>query len=140
MTNLNPILRSNRTPTSRPSKAASSNLIERSQRQVRSDKIHDLKFPVTPYERSEFRRQAKLKGMTETKFATALLLRAVNLYRSNPPRFTELSYSDTKQYLHCKPTEFQYDEIFRISLEWNISVRQAVHRLMITMIRGSDPR
>lgn len=139
MTNLNPILRPNRNPAS-PGKPVNPKPIERSERQVRSDKIHDLKFPVTPAERSEFRRQAKLKGMTETKFATALLLRAISLFRSAPLRFTDLPYTDTKQYLHCKPTEFQYDEIFQISLAWNVSVRQAVHRLMITMIQGSGPR
>ncbi|OBZ15921.1 hypothetical protein A8L34_28150 [Bacillus sp. FJAT-27264] len=127
MNNLNPIFGQSSKPTEKKNSKPS--------RKVRSDKIHDVKFPVTPEERSWIRRQARMKQMTETDFATELLYKAMAQASYKP--VPNLTYRDTHQYIHCKPKMFIYDQVFELSLKWNLSVRRTVHRLIINSILES---
>ncbi|MFT9486637.1 MAG: hypothetical protein ACH0QD_04610 [Tepidibacillus sp.] len=125
--NLNPIFQNEQTNKINP---------RISKRKTRSDKIHDIKFPITPVIRSEIRRRAKAEGFpNETKYCTHLLIQALKYDKSF---FPEIKYTDTKTYIHVKPTEFYYDKIFELKVDWDLrSDRQTVHRLIMGMIRGN---
>lgn len=109
-------------------------------RAPRSDKIMDLKFPVTPEQNNAIRNKAKLKGKQNelTEFCTDVLLKALDRYLMNPDFFIELPYEDTHKYKTTKPTVFYHDQVFALSGLWNCSMRQVAHRLFFNMLERGD--
>lgn len=150
--NLNPIFKSNDkpAPVSRPllrapapeMKATQSipyeEPLETSERKQRSDKMHDIKFPVTSEQKAEIRRLAKSSRMKgkETQYATKLLLKALTLCNTLP----EYPYIDTKIYMHVKPTEIYYEMIFALATCHGISERQTVTRLVMYVLNQRSGR
>ncbi|RUS44996.1 hypothetical protein [Cohnella sp. AR92] len=106
-------------------------------RKERSDKLKDIKFPVTPRQREELRRRAlalKVAARNETISNTKILIAALNQHRLFPEQYPELVYEDTKQYMHAEPTLAVYDQIVELSMQWNVSIRKAAHRLIMNYI------
>ncbi|MFC5651008.1 hypothetical protein ACFPYJ_18230 [Paenibacillus solisilvae] len=106
-------------------------------RRERSDKLKDIKFPVTPSERQELRRRAIEMGVTgrnETISNTKLLILALNQLRLYPEWYPPLVYKDSKQYMHVKPTGMVFKQIEELALQWNCSIRCACHRLLMNYI------
>jgi hypothetical protein len=149
--NLNPIFKTNDRPASTPKPllrpAAETNVtlriplndqVQVSQRKQRSDKTHDIKFPVTPEQKAEIRRLAKSNGMKgkETYYATKMLLSALSFCKTLP----EYNYNDTKLYMHVKPTETYYEMVFALAANHGISERQAVTRLVIYVLNQRGGR
>ena len=116
-------------------------------RKPRSDKIKDVKFPVTPELRAILRQKAKelnVAKRNETISNTRILTEAVYQARLFPDRFPEIVYVDTGQYMHAKPTQAIYDLVEELAFQWNVSIRRAAHRLIANyvsaggvVIRGS---
>lgn len=102
------------------------------QRKTRSDKCHDIKFPVTPEERAALRTLAKQRGVTVTRLATELLLDGLQRQWMIDH---SLPYKDTKQYMHVKPIQIYYHQVEQLAIEWGISERRAVHRIVISVLR-----
>ncbi|WP_213428295.1 MULTISPECIES: hypothetical protein [Paenibacillus] len=107
-------------------------------RKERSDKLKDIKFPVTPDQREKLRRMAKIfssKGARNvTESSTLQLKQALDHYRLYPERCHEVIYQDTGQYMHVKPTRRMYDEIEELSYKWNLSIRKTTHRLLMNFL------
>jgi hypothetical protein len=112
-----------------------------SKRNVRADKLKDIKFPVTVSQRSELRRCADVikRSMRsdksyETISNTTILVNALTHYKLFPERYPELEYADSGQYMHATPTRIQFDEIQELAIQWNTSIRKATHRLIMNSI------
>jgi hypothetical protein len=101
------------------------------QRKTRSDKTHDIRFPVTPDQKALIRRLARANDMKETQFTTKLLMTALSAY----PVLPEYDYHDTKLYMHVKPKEIDYQKVFDLAVKYGISERQTVTRLIISILR-----
>lgn len=103
------------------------------ERKTRSDKMVDIKFPVTREQRRELRTLAigRKLGDRQTFFNTKLLQTAI----ANAGHCAELDYKDSGQYMHVKPTQVANEEIEKLMLDWGCSKRQAVHRLMINAMQ-----
>ncbi|WP_240416620.1 hypothetical protein [Paenibacillus periandrae] len=97
------------------------------ERKIRSDKIHDIRFPVTPVERMMFRRIGKSLNLTETACCTHLLLSAL---QKRDQRIPSYPYEDTRRYMHVKPTEEWYKIIAELAIYYDVSERQMVYRLI----------
>lgn len=102
-------------------------------RKTRSDKVTDIKFPVTGEQRRELRALAigRKLGDRQTLYNTKLLQAAIE----DAGSCSELEYKDTGKYMHVKPTQVANEKIEQLMLNWGCSKRQAVHRLMINAIR-----
>lgn len=122
--------------------AAQGNLtvkVTKSVRADRSDKQKDMKFPADADVRGWFRTQAKAKGYSSvTKFNTEFLKRALRMVQERPDWFEgiEYQYGPSPRYLTVKPTYMYHQEVFRLSTQWDCSEREALHRIMIGMMRG----
>lgn len=103
-------------------------------RKERSDKVKDIKFPVTPEQRAELRRRSQnAKDITESN--TRILLAALQKYRQDPHAFPRIRYVDTGVYMHAKPTGLYYEQIedLFITLDED-SRRSMVYRLVMNYI------
>ena len=105
------------------------------QRKTRSDKIHDMKFPVTDKQKIILRKKAKLDDVSVTKNNTQLLKNALKYPINYIPDYP---YQDTKQYMHVKPTELEYTIISNLAIEWGISERKALYRLMCFILEKGE--
>lgn len=123
-------------------------------RRTRSDKCHDIKFPVTLEEKVRLKiacKQSdffykKKKGLnvkiTQTRFNTLLLRYALkNLSIVKWDR----QYSDSPTYMHTKPLESEYDEIggiYGLANVYGLSERKTVYCLVISALEWieSDKR
>lgn len=107
-------------------------------RKERSDKLKDIKFPVTPEQRERLRRLAKQlpqeSKRNETVSNTVHLLQALKHYQLYPERCHEVVYKDTGQYMHAKPTRRDFEQIEELALLWNTSIRKATHRLIMNYL------
>ncbi|NHN33331.1 hypothetical protein [Paenibacillus agricola] len=97
------------------------------ERKTRSDKLHDIRFPVTPDERMRLRRIGKHLKLTETACCTHLLMLALQLREQRIPSYP---YEDTRRYMHVKPTEEWYKIIAELAIHYDVSERQMVYRLI----------
>ncbi|WP_240415989.1 hypothetical protein [Paenibacillus periandrae] len=97
------------------------------ERKTRSDKIHDIRFPVTPVEQMMLRRIGKSLNLTETSSCTHLLMTAL---QRRDQRIPSYPYEDTRRYMHVKPTEEWYKIIAELAIYYDVSERQMVYRLI----------
>lgn len=113
-------------------------------RKTRSDKRHNVKFPITPTEHqllkmtfkqaSESLANKSNKELTQTHFNTILLkfaLSHLEVVDWNKP------YKDTKRYMHTQPLETDYREIggpYGLSTQKQMSDRKVVYYLVISAL------
>lgn len=113
-------------------------------RQTRSDKRHNVKFPVTPMEHQQLKvafkqasiwyKQHKDKELTQTAFNTFLLAYALHHIENvnwNKP------YKDSKRYMHTQPLESDYKEIggpYGLATRKGLSDRKIVYYLVISAL------
>lgn len=113
-------------------------------RKTRSDKRHNVKFPITPTEHqllkmtfkqaSESLANKSNKKLTQTHFNTLLLkfaLSHLEVVDWNKP------YKDTKRYMHSQPLETDYREIggpYGLSTQKQMSDRKVVYYLVISAL------
>lgn len=113
-------------------------------RKTRSDKRHNVKFPVNQMEQMQLKtacKQAstwykvhKKKELTQTAFNTYLLNYALNhleLVNWNKP------YKDSKRYMHTQALESDYQLIggpYGLAIEKGLSERKVVYYLVISAL------
>ena len=74
----------------------------------------------------------------QTLSNTNELKHALEMLQLHPRRFPPLLYKDTGQYLHVKLTMEEYKSVEELSLDWNLSIRKTVHRLIINRISSFE--
>jgi len=106
-------------------------------RATRSDKCHDIKFPVTPNMRAELIRRAARNKVKETRYCTLLLNKALSYTMTSIPQY---EYIDSVSFMHVKPTAIPYEKILNMRIELKISRREAVYRLIRFMLEKEGVR
>lgn len=123
-------------------------------RQTRSDKCHDVKFPVTTEEKVRLKIALKQSShiyqrfhdpdqkLTQTNFNTALLrysLRAIK--KDTHFVLWDRLYADSPSYMHTKPKEFEYDDIggtYGLATLKGLSDRKTVYCLVISALESLE--
>ncbi|WP_162985731.1 hypothetical protein [Virgibacillus halodenitrificans] len=141
-------MRENRIPlfkTSVTDKGVASPTIKKN-RKTRSDKCHDVKFPVTKAEQIRLKTQCKQtdyfykekhgydKKLSQTLFNTLLL--KYSIHNKNKINW-DRSYSDSKTYMHTKLIEREYERIggpYGYSTRRAMSDRKVVYYLVISAL------
>lgn len=101
-------------------------------RKVRSDKKKDIKVPLNEGQKRMIRWGAYKREMTATSFSTILVEEALTKpYIKDIPG---LPYEDTHDYVHIKLKEIEYEQVVKLSIVWNVSVRKGVHRILLFML------
>ncbi|EJW13883.1 hypothetical protein M5X00_13360 [Paenibacillus alvei] len=114
---------------------------ESEKRKIRSDKMKDVKFPVNEEERTLLRRIAKSKRKqhrNETESNTEIFLAALNHLIVHPDRCHIIHYKDTGQYMHVRLSQNIFNEVEDLSYKWNVSIRCAVHRIMMNYLKVGE--
>ncbi len=123
-------------------------------RQTRSDKCHDVKFPITTEEKIRLKialKQAdfiykRMKGfdqrITQTSFNTSLLRYSLNVM-VNKENFVlwDRQYADSPTYMHTKPNEYEYREIggiYGLSTTKGLSDRKTVYCLIMSALEWME--
>lgn len=119
-------------------------------RKTRSDKCHDIKFPITLEEKVRLKiafKQANIiykqlfgfdKKITQTSFNTALLRYSLHVLRYNQNFVSwDRQYSDSPFYMHTKPKEYEYNDIggtYGLSTRKGLSDRKTVYCLVLSAL------
>jgi len=116
-THLNPIL-------SNPQKRYK----EPQQRKVRSDKLHDIKIPVSETVDTILRREARRYwNGSKTSLGTEIVLFGLQQIFVYP----DVTYKDSPFTVHCKVDQEVYQKLGDLATEWKCSVRKAAHRVFM---------
>ena len=113
----------------------------RLKRRIRSDKCHNIKFPVDPILKMKLKTYCKLhqerfgQEWTQTKFNTALLRFGLkHLEQVN----WSIPYKDTRIYFHTMLRESEYKKIggaYGIAIRNRISERRSVYCILVSMLQ-----
>lgn len=127
------------------SKEEQSNDLSKKKRQTRSDKCHNIKFPVTPIMQMKLRTYCKQVGrfyqtregqaLTQTAFNTTLL--HFGLSRIDIVDWSQ-DYKDTKTYMHTMLKEKHYSVIggpYGLAIQKQLSERKVVFFIMASILR-----
>lgn len=116
-THLNPILS---TPQKRYEKPQ--------QRKIRSDKLHDIKIPVTETVDTIMRRESRRYwNGSKTSLGTEILMFGLQQVLVYP----DVTYKDSPFTVHCKVDHEVYQKIGDLAAEWKCSARKAAHRVFM---------
>jgi hypothetical protein len=116
-THLNPIL-------SNPQKR----YMEPKQRKVRSDKLHDIKIPVSETVDTILRREARRYwNGSKTSLGTEIVLFGLQQIFVYP----DVTYKDSPFTVHCKVDQEVYQKLGDLATGWKCSVRKAAHRVFM---------
>lgn len=144
MESLNPMFQN--TPSKKMiSKKEKTEKVINNKRQMRSDKCHNIKFPVSPVTQMKLRTYCKQlkeryqtkdgKDISQTAFNTSLLrfgLRHMEILE------WDMDYVDPKVYMHTMLKEKEYQEIggpYGLAIQKQISERKVVYYIMTSVIR-----
>lgn len=141
---INPLF--NNTEIVKPKQPASSKVNRKSPRSIRSDKTHNVKFPVTQIMQMQlksYHRQAKrlyrLKGkgdITQTTFNTLLL--QFGLSHKDIINWNH-EYKDTKVYMHTKLLESVFESAIGgphgLTVQKNLSDRKVVFHVILSVLK-----
>ncbi|WNF36383.1 hypothetical protein RJD24_18470 [Bacillaceae bacterium IKA-2] len=95
-------------------------------RKVRSDKKHDIKIPISAYNKKLVLLFARRKDLSVTQYCTELVAEALG-YNFD---FEEVEYKHTDTTVHIKPDKELYNLIINKSVDWSCSIRRASHRVL----------
>jgi hypothetical protein len=141
-----PLFRKTQTKNLNPTVPSKSSPSTQKKKKPRSDKCHDIKFPVTHEERIRLKTSCKQadyfykrkygfnQKLSQTHFNTLLLrysLRNEHIIKWDKP------YRDSKYYMHTKPLEIEYEQIggpFGYSTRKAMSDRKVVYYLVISAL------
>ncbi|MVP02099.1 hypothetical protein [Paenibacillus lutrae] len=105
-------------------------------RKERSDKLKDIKFPITPELRRQLRRHSE-DAKNQTVANTKILIEALQLMQHSPERFPVLDYQDTGIYMHAKPPLHYHEQIRQLVIDHDErSIRSMTHRLIMNYLNG----
>ena len=97
-------------------------------RKVRSDKLHDIKIPVTEHSDMILRRESqKYWNGSKTALGTDILLFGLE----NIFVYPDVSYQEQPYTVHCKVDHESYQKLGEYAAAWKCSVRKAAHRIFL---------
>ena len=98
------------------------------QRKTRSDKLHDIKIPVTENMDLTLRRESRRNwNSSKTALSTEILLFGLDQLFVYP----EVPYEDLPLIVHCRVNNAVYQRIGEHADKWNCSIRKAAHRIFM---------
>jgi hypothetical protein len=119
--NLNPILNNPKKKREEPQ-----------QRKIRSDKLHDIKIPVSEQMDTIIRRESRrFWNGSKTALGTEILLYGMQ----NIFIYPDVTYQDSPYTVHCKVDHEVYQKLGHLSDEWKCSIRKAAHRIFMEAIK-----
>lgn len=97
-------------------------------RKIRSDKLHDIKIPVTDLMETILLRESRKqwKGSKTTIGTELLIFGLENLFN-----YPDVTYNDLPSTVHCKVNHETYQRIGEHAAEWKCSIRKAAHRIFM---------
>ena len=95
-------------------------------RKVRSDKKHDIKIPISAYNKKIILLFARRKDLSVTQYCSEIVAEALG-YNFD---FDNVEYKHTDTTVHVKPDKLIYNLIIDKSVDWSCSVRRATHRVL----------
>jgi len=112
-------------PSLSPSKKQ---LSEPTKRKTRSDKLHDIKIPITESIDVILRRESRRYwNGSKTSLGTEILLFGLEQVFVYP----DVTYEDGPITVHCKVNHDIYQRIGEYAVHWKCSVRKAAHRIFL---------
>ena len=95
-------------------------------RKVRSDKKHDIKIPISAYNKKIILLFARRKDLSVTQYCTEIVAESLG-YNFD---FDNVEYKHTDTTVHIKPDKLIYNLIIDKSVDWSCSIRRATHRVL----------
>lgn len=103
-------------------------------RQPRSDKKKDVKIPLTDRQKRAVKLLALQERKNVTDYSTRVISQALRFPAvENVALFHD--YEDTKNYVHIRLSQEQHDQLAKLSIQWDVSIRQAAFRLLHFVLR-----
>lgn len=98
------------------------------QRKTRSDKLHDIKIPISESIDTVLRRESRRHwNGSKTAIGTETLIFGLEQIFIYP----EVPYSDQPLIVHCKVNHETYQKIGDLAAEWRCSIRKAAYRIFM---------
>lgn len=97
-------------------------------RKVRSDKLHDIKIPVSENMDTLIRREShRFWNGSKSALGTEILMFGLDQVFVYP----DVTYKDGPFTVHCKVDHEVYQRLGDLAADWKCSVRKAAHRVFI---------
>ncbi len=97
-------------------------------RKVRTDKLHDIKIPVSDLTDLTIRRESRKHwNGSKTALGTEILLFGLHYLFVYP----DVTYNDLPHTIHCKVDHETFQKIGEYAAEWKCSIRKAAHRIFV---------
>lgn len=119
--------------------------IIQNKKQTRSDKCHNIKFPVSPVTQMKLRTYCKqIKGFYHKKDGQAISQTTFNTFllryglRHMEIVDWDMDYEDTKTYMHTMLKEKEYQEIggpYGLAIQKQLSERKVVFFIIASVLR-----
>ncbi|MFJ7747465.1 hypothetical protein [Peribacillus sp. NPDC097295] len=101
---------------------------EQQKRKVRTDKLHDIKIPVTDSMDFFIRRESRRHwNGSKTALGTEILLFGLDQVFVYP----DVTYNDLPNTIHCKVDHEVFQKIGEYAADWRCSIRKAAHRIFV---------
>lgn len=144
MSYINPLFETPKNKKPQPTIASTQSQNRLKTRSTRSDKTHNIKFPVTSIQQIKLRSYCKqaqrvlqdkqMNPLPQTKFNTKLLRFGIN----HPDILTwSHNYKDSKTYMHTNLLETEYQEIggpHGYAIRENLSERKVVYQIIMSVL------
>ena len=101
---------------------------EPQKRKVRSDKLHDIKIPVTDTVDMILRREShRYWNRSKTSLGTEILIFGLEQVLLYP----DVTYKDLLYTVHCKVNHETYQKIGDYATAWKCSIQKVAHRIFM---------
>lgn len=97
-------------------------------RKVRSDKLHDIKIPITELMDTKLRLESRrFWNGSKTSLGTEILIFGLKEVFVYP----DVTYSDSPFTVHAKVDHDTYQQLGELAARWKCSARKAAHRVFM---------
>ncbi|MCK6259550.1 hypothetical protein LCY76_23560 [Fictibacillus sp. KIGAM418] len=98
-------------------------------RKKRIDAKHDIRIPISHELKGRLRLLGNKQNKSLTYIGTTILTKG--LRHCN---FQQFRYEDSEIIVHAKVQKEIYNQIFKLAIEWDCSVRKAAHRIFFNQL------
>lgn len=102
-------------------------------RKKRMDSKTDVKVAVSLDQKKALRILGFCEKLSITQYASKLVKEGIS--KEYIQFATRTHYSKDYEFVHVKLEQPYYEELVRLSIDWNCSVRKAAHRVLINMLK-----
>lgn len=110
-------------------------LDEPKQRQKRKDAKKDIKIPLSIEQKKLLRMVSFTHKKPATPFVADVIIDGLDRSYIEYCIEDEKYHSKSKENVHCKLPQPQFDQLHSLAIEWNVSVRRACHRILFYMLQ-----